>query len=105
MGARQPTEPLPPPVPPALPGADLVGAGLTDLASGRESVESLLVALAATRLRRLGYPVPEAPSATDRPELRLYALLEAEVGPARAHGRYNALRRRLASFLRAAAGA
>jgi hypothetical protein len=86
-------------VPALLPGADLVEKGLSDLAAGRETIESLLVASARTRLRQLGYSVTEV--APDRPESRLYELVETEVGVARAHARYNALRRRLVSFLKA----
>ncbi|MFL5935999.1 MAG: hypothetical protein ACJ76U_04075 [Gaiellaceae bacterium] len=49
------------------------------------------------RLRRLGFDIPQAfPS----PEHRLYELLRTEYGDA-AHGRYNALLRRLVSFERA----
>jgi hypothetical protein len=81
-----------------LPGADLVEAGIRDLERGVESVESLLVSIGAPRLRRLGVlsvePLPE-------PEDRLYALLSERHGNA-AHGRYNALIRRLVSFERAA---
>lgn len=81
-----------------LPGGDLILAGLEDLRNGRESVPALLVSIGAPRLRRAGYEVP-APIAN--PEHRLYALLAR--GDARsAHGRYNALIRRLVSFERAA---
>jgi len=82
-----------------LPGADLVERGLTDLAAREESAEALLVSLASTRLRGLGLNVP---SRLADPELRLYRLLEREHGDA-AHGRYNALVRRLVSFERALA--
>jgi hypothetical protein len=87
-------------VPVDLPGADLVAAGLRDLAAGRESELSLLVLIGAPRLRSLGIPVPaaEVPEA----EHRLYLRLAAE-NPAGAHSRYNALLRRLVSFERALA--
>ena len=81
-----------------LPGGDLVAAGLDDLRAGRESAEALLVAIGAPRLRRLGFDVPER---VDDPERRLYELLAREHGDA-AHGRYNALVRRLVSYERAA---
>ncbi len=81
-----------------LPGADLVAAGLADLQRGDESVPALLVSIGGPRLRRLGYPVPDL---FDDPEHRLYALLARE-DAASAHGRYNALIRRLVSFERAA---
>lgn len=84
---------------PNLPGADLVEAGLRDLAVGRESIESLLVSMSALRLRVLGVTVPQ-PLADA--ELRLYRLLSDLHGLA-AHARYNALVRRIVSFQRAAA--
>ena len=83
----------------SLPGADLVEQGLRGLAAGAVSVESLLVSLSAPRLRALGMSVP-APHADA--EVRLYRLLAVQHG-AGAHGRYNALIRRIASFQRAAA--
>jgi len=74
-------------VPTSFPGHELVAAGLSDLAAGHESEPSLLVAMAAPRLRRLGFDVPEGGG--ERPSHRLYELLsEAEQ---RAHSRYNAL--------------
>lgn len=82
-----------------LPGEDLVDAGIRDLARGAESVESLLVSLAAPRLNTLGIHVPN-PLAD--PEVRLYRLLSAMHGDA-AHGRYNALVRRMVSYQRAVA--
>ncbi len=81
-----------------LPGRDLIEAGLADLQRGDESVAALLVSIGGPRLRRLGYPVPDV---FDDPEHRLYALLARE-DAASAHGRYNALIRRLVSFERAA---
>jgi hypothetical protein len=83
----------------ALPGEDLVRAGLNDLQRGRETAEALLVSIGAPRLLSLGYPVV-APLAD--PEHRLYLRLAAE-DPDSAHSRYNALIRRLVSFERAAA--
>jgi hypothetical protein len=81
-----------------LPGAELVEAGLRDLAEGVESSEALLVSIGAPRLARLGYAVA---AAFDSPEKRLYEKLRAE-DPDAAHSRYNALVRRLVSFERAA---
>jgi hypothetical protein len=77
-----------------LPGGDLVERGQRDLEQGRESVEALLVSIAASRLRKAGlriaYVLPD-------PEHRLYErLVQAE--PDSAHSRYNALLRRLTSF-------
>jgi hypothetical protein len=81
-----------------LPGADLVERGLQDLSAHTESIEALLVSIGAPRLRDLGIavanPYPE-------PERRLYERLAAEDSDS-AHGRYNALIRRLVSFERAA---
>lgn len=83
----------------ALPGWELVSRGLEDSALGRETVAAMLVALASQRLARAGFAVPGTP--IKDPGWRLYQLLVAEVGEGAAHARYNALRRRLLSFLRA----
>jgi hypothetical protein len=82
-----------------LPGTELVEAGITDLAAGRETVEALLVSVGAPRLRALGI---ELPPTLPSPEERLYAVLAQEWGDA-AHSHYNALIRRLVSYQRAAA--
>lgn len=81
----------------ALPGGAQIGEGLADLAAGRETISSLLVAIGAPRLRSLGLEVPEGPRS---PEHRLYLLLAAEDADS-AHSRYNALVSRLVSFERA----
>lgn len=81
-----------------LPGHELVSAGLTDLARGRESVSALLVTMAAPRLRAVGLDVPASPCPS--PSYRLYELLSADGDGA--HSRYNALVRRIVSFARAA---
>jgi hypothetical protein len=77
-----------------LPGGELVEKGLRDLESHRETVEALLVSIAAPRLRKAGLRVtrtlPEA-------EHRLYEKL-AQTDSDSAHSRYNALLRRLTSF-------
>ena len=82
-----------------FPGHELVEQGIDDLCDGVESVPSLLVSIAAPRLRRLGFAIPARliPS----PELRLYRRLWHS-DPDGAHSRYNALLRRLVSFERAA---
>lgn len=81
-----------------LPGADLVERGVGDLNTGRCSVEALLVSRASVRLRscgvRMADPLPDA----DR---RLYELLAESEGTG-AHTAYNALTRRLVSFMHAA---
>lgn len=86
-------------VPSDLPGADLVEAGLRHLAAGDHTVPALLVSIGAPRLRQLGFGVPET---VPDPEHRLYELLATD-DPDAAHGRYNALVRRLVSFERSAA--
>jgi hypothetical protein len=82
----------------ALPAADLIREGLSDLANGVESIAALLVLIGAPRLRRIGFDVPDSPFL---PEDRLYELLAAEDSDS-AHSRYNALIRKLVSFERAA---
>lgn len=83
----------------SLPGGDLVMEGLDDLAHGRETVAAALVSIGAPRLQTAGFqPVRVMPD----PEHRLYELLAREDADS-AHGRYNALIRRLVSFERAAA--
>ena len=82
----------------ALPGAELIEAGLIDLREQRETVAALLVAIGAPRLRRLGI---EPNPLLENPEHLLYALL-AKDEPDSAHSRYNAFIRRLVSFERAA---
>lgn len=82
----------------SLPGHELVLKGLDDLANGRETDEALLVSIGAPRLRLVGIDVPEPLPAAEH---RLYDRLAAVHGDA-AHGRYNALVRRLVGFERAA---
>jgi hypothetical protein len=86
-------------VPSTLPGAELVIAGIDDLRAGRESEASLVVAMAAPRLRAIGVEVPEGGG--EAPSHRLYELL-SDRQPDAAHSRYNALLARVASFSRAA---
>ena len=83
----------------ALPGAELVEQGLSDLTRGLYSAAALLVLIGAPRLRGLGIDVPAAD--VSNPEHALYDLLARE-DPDSAHSRYNALVRRLVSFERAA---
>jgi helix-turn-helix protein len=83
-----------------FPGWELVSAGLSDLNAGRETIEGLLVVSAAGRLRTVGIAV-RGEWNDDVPQ-RLYELIVEQVGEGQAYGRYNALRRRLASFLHAA---
>jgi len=82
-----------------LPGAELIGKGLADLARNEETIESLLVSIGSPKLRAVGVPVGPA---FDDPEHRLYVLLGREHGD-NTHGRYNALVRLLVSYERALA--
>jgi hypothetical protein len=84
----------------SLPGNDLIVTGLEDLRHQRQTVEALLVAIGAPKLRSLGMELPDNLPTT--PEHRLYDLL-SETEPDSAHSRYNALIRRLVSFERALA--
>src|SRR4029450_2471938 len=84
---------------PALPGSDLIEAGLKDLRERRDSIASLLIAIGAPRLRRLGFEMPDL--LYSNPEHRLYDLLAQDDSDS-AHSRYNALIRGLVSFERAA---
>lgn len=85
-----------------LPGGKIIDTGLAALAAGEETTESLLVCLAAPRLRREGVPLPRdlLPDA----ELRLYRLLERTDADL-AHARYLAYLRQAASFADACAQA
>ena len=82
-----------------LPGEKLISTGVEDLFAGRETIEALLVAVGAPRLRRIGLELPAVLPAN--PEHRLYELL-AQDDQNSAHSRYNSLIRRLVSYERAA---
>ena len=81
------------------PGGELVAAGLEALGRGERSVEALLVAVGAPRLRALGVHFPDTGPLPPHPELALYECLRRRY-PGDAHARYNALIRRLVSFER-----
>jgi hypothetical protein len=83
-----------------LPGGCVVERGLEDLRSGRTSIASLLVTTAATRLTALGLDAVGPTGRVADPELRLYAML-GESGIPDPYSRYNALKRKLASFIHA----
>ena len=87
-------------VPSELPGAELVAAGIDGLQRGELTVEALLVAVGARRLRGAGLQVPPIPAISGSPELVLYAAVAVR-HPQDAHSRYNGLVRRLVSFERA----
>jgi hypothetical protein len=82
-----------------LPGAEFILPGLSDLHNGEtNTVEALLVAIAATRLTAAGLDVPRDYLAPE-PELTLYARLQAERDDAYLY--YNALLNSLNSFCNA----
>lgn len=80
-----------------LPGGAIVDAGLAELAAGKTTKESLLVSLAAPRLRREGIPVG---SVLAEPEERLYSMLSRTEGDL-AHARYGAYLRQIVAFANA----
>ena len=82
-----------------MPGADLIEQGLRDLASGSETIASLLVSIGAPRLLQLGIAVRNPFPGSEH---RLYAMLSRDDVDS-AHSRYNALIRRLVSLERALA--
>jgi hypothetical protein len=77
-----------------LPGEELVREGLEDLRRGLRTVPAWLVSIGAPRLRLAGLSVPEA---LPEPEHGLYEALSRD-DPDAAHGRYDALVRRLVSY-------
>jgi hypothetical protein len=77
-----------------FPGGDLVDAGLAELADGKTTEASLLVSLAATRLRREGVPVG---AVHEDPENILFQMLTKTSGDL-AHARYGAYLRQMSSF-------
>jgi hypothetical protein len=83
-----------------LPGGELILQGLEDLQNGEmDTVGSLLIAIAATRLTEAGLDFPRQ-NLCPEPELTLYAQLEEE-RPLDAYPYYNALLARLNSFCHA----
>lgn len=84
-----------------LPGGEMIDSGLDALVSGEETIESLLVSLAAPRLRREGVPLPT--TILSDAYTRLYALIEHENGDL-AHARYLACLRQVESFADACRG-
>ena len=87
-------------IPVDLPGADLVTAGIEALERGESTIEALLVAVGAPRLRDAGLDIPEPPPLEHPAEIALYLAIGVE-HPEGTHSRYNALIRRLVSFERA----
>ena len=87
-------------VPPDLPGADLVSAGIEALRRGEPTMEALLVMVGARRMCAAGLDIPPGLPLGRYPEHALYSAVAA-THPLDAHSRYNALVRRLVSFERA----
>ena len=86
-----------------LPGADLIRAGINDLAQGRISEPALLVLVGQPRLESCGVQANfTRPPGITQPRVThaLYELVENRCGRD-AHSQYNALLRRLTSFLHA----
>lgn len=80
-----------------FPGAELIAEGLADLHADRHTVNALLVAIGAPRLRQFNLDLPSDAKLPANPEHLLYDLL-AQQEPANAHSSYNALLRRLVSY-------
>lgn len=94
-------------IPADLPGSELIRTGLSDLHDGRVTESSLLVEVAASRLRPLGIEIDGLPvraADAESPEHRLYSMLSDRLG-SDAHSRYKALLARVASFASAAENA
>ena len=87
----------PPPDFKGLPGAALIEHGIADGKKGTTSVEALLVAIAAPRLRRLGIDVPPSLCHVRDGELQLYREICRQRIPD-PYSHYNALLRQLVSF-------
>ena len=83
-----------------LPGSELILQGLADCRAGLETQDSLLIEIAAPRLREAGLDVPDFKTQALDAEIRLYRLLGHQFGRD-AYGQYNSLLRRLSSFGRA----
>lgn len=80
-----------------MPGHDLIDAGLAAVRRGEWTVEALLIAIGAPRLRSIGLHLPDLTDAPSHPELALYHTL-GRIYPDDTHTRYNALIRRLVSY-------
>lgn len=85
-----------------LPGHELILKGLEDLDQAQtNTTEALLIAIGRPRLLELGFSLPYQFPAS--PERSLYQKLGDSHGNA-AHSQYNALIRKLVSFMRAMEG-
>ena len=77
-----------------FPGGAMVDTGLADLADGKATVGSLLVSLAAPRLRREGVPVGRVHRTAEERLFRLLTRTAGDLG----HARYTAYLRQMSSF-------
>ena len=84
-------------MPSEIPGQELIEAGIAAIERGEWTVEALLVAIGAPRLRFIGLRLPDLQDAPAHPELALYHAL-GDIHPDDTHSRYNALIRRLVSY-------
>ena len=81
-----------------IPGAEIVDAGLKDIATGNlASVNALVVAEGRPRLRFLGVPVPDLPKSLCNIRNQLFGILSEEHGDM-AYPRFCALLERINSF-------
>ncbi len=82
----------------ALPGWQVIDAGMRNLVDGEEDrVEALAVAEARPRLRYLGVPVPRSADLICDAREKLYRMMEAAHGEL-AHARFMAILSRVDSF-------
>ena len=80
-----------------FPGYELIEQGLKDISQNKSSIYSALLFSAKTRLGSLGVAVGGIAPAD--PSMELYRLLDIEFGDG-AHSKFNALNRRLISFMK-----
>ena len=85
-------------LPTDLPGLNLILKGYQDLAKASVTDEALLITIYAPELTRLGLTLPNSETSPDSPAYLLYRSIEQK-DPANAHSTYNALNRRVTSFI------
>ncbi len=79
------------------PGGEILKNGLKDLQDGVQSIDALLVLVAAPRLTRCGIQIPHTDSLSELPEHALFRRLSVEHDP-EAYRHYRSLLRRLVSL-------
>lgn len=90
---------LPHTINPNLPGSEIVVKGMSDLGRNLVTIESLALLICRPEMLRIGIYFPDMSSISRPRELELYTLIENESGRD-SHTRYNAILRRLVSFIR-----